>query len=135
MKVSQLKNLIKEAVKEAIQEELGNMQTEAAPVQEVKEATPPPPPPSAPKKTGNAMLDAINETKHSMTTEQYRSMINANSSMVSAPGLGMQSTAPNLGSTPAGPQPGIDLSQLDFAKKAGAIFKKSNELDKAKHGL
>ena len=129
MKVSQLKNLIKEAVKEAIQEELGTMQT-ASPVQEVKKATPPPPPPVAPSKTGNPMLDAINETKYSMTTDEYRTMVSANSSMVQAPGLGMQSHA-----APSGPQPGLDLSQLDFAKNAGAIFKKSNELDKAKHGL
>lgn len=126
MKVSQLKTLIKEAVREAIQEELGSMQ-QAAPVQEVKKATPPPPPPAAPTKTGNSLLDALNETKHTFTTDEYRTMVNANSSMVSAPGLGMQS--------PSGPQPGLDLSQLDFTKNAGAIFKKSNELDKAKHGL
>ena len=129
MKVSQLKTLIKEAVKEAIQEELGSMQ-QAAPVQEVKKATPPPPAPAAPTKTGNSLLDAINETKHSMTTEEYRTMVNANSSMVQAPGLGMQPQG-----MPSGPQPGLDLSQLDFTKNAGAIFKKSNELDKAKHGL
>jgi len=124
MKVSQLKTLIKEAVKEAIQEELGSMQ-QSAPIQEVKAATPPPP--LAPIKTGNSLLDALNETKHTLTTDEYRTMVNANSSMVSAPGLGMQSQA--------GPQPGLDLSQLDFTKNAGAIFKKSNELDKAKHGL
>jgi hypothetical protein len=124
MKVSQLKTLIKEAVKEAIQEELGSMQ-QPAPVQEVKVTTLPPPP--APIKTGNSLLDALNETKHTFTTDEYRTMVNANSSMVSAPGLGMQS--------PAGPQPGLDISQLDFTKNAGAIFKKSNELDKVKHGL
>lgn len=129
MKVAQLKNLIKEAVKEAIQEELGSMQSQAAPVQEVKAQTPPPPP-SAPKRTGNSLLDAINETKHSMNSEDYKTIINANSSMVQAPGMGMQSQA-----APTGPQPGIDLSQLDFTKNAGAIFQKSNELDKAKHGL
>ena len=129
MKVSQLKNLIKEAVKEAIQEELGSMQT-AAPVQEVKNITPPPPPPVAPKKTGNPILDALNETKYNTSTEEFRTMINANSSMVQAPGLGMQAQG-----MPSGPQPGLDLSQLDFTKNAGAIFKKANELDKAKHGL
>ena len=129
MKVSQLKNLIKEAVKEAIQEELGSMQSQAAPVQEVKAPTPPPPPP-APKRTGNSLLDAINETKYSMSSEDYKTIVSANSSMVQAPGMGMQSQA-----MPSGPQPGLDLSQLDFAKKAGAIFQKSNELDKAKHGL
>lgn len=126
MKVSQLKNLIKEAVKEAIREELS---TQKAPVQEVVQQTPPSPAPKAPEKTGNAILDALNETKYTTTAEEYRTMFSGNSSMVSAPGLGMQSQAP------AGPQPGIDLSQLDFAQKAGAIFKKSQELDKAKHGL
>ena len=129
MKVAQLKNLIKEAVKEAIQEELGSMQSQPAPVQEVRR-TPPPPAPKAPAKTGNPILDALNETKHNTSAEEYRNMINANSSMVQAPGLGMQSQA-----APTGPMPGIDLSQLDFAKKAGAIFQKSNEIDKNKHGL
>lgn len=119
MKVSQLKTLIKEAVKEAIQEELGSMQ-QAAPVQEVKRA----PAPAMPTKTGNAMQDILNETRANMTQEEYRTMINADSSMAQG-GLRMQ----------AGPQPGLDLSQLDFAKNAGAIFKKANELDKAKHGL
>ena len=128
MKVSQLKSLIKEAVKEAIQEELGNMKSQPEqPIQETKQV---PPPPKAPKKTGNPFTDILNETKHSMSTEEYRTMVNANSSMVSAPGLGMQSNAPV-----GGAQPGLDLSQLDFAKKAGAIFQKSNEIDKAKHGL
>lgn len=120
MKTSQLKSLIKEAVREAIREELGATQSQqSAPVQEAV-ITPPVPVPAA--KTGNALLDALNETKHSLSSDEYKNIINANSSMVSAPGLGMQSNAPS------GPMPGLDLSQLDFTKKAGAIYKKSNEL-------
>lgn len=126
MKVSQLKSLIKEAVREAIREELSEMKApQATPIQEVVQS-PPPPAPKAPEKTGNAILDALNETKYTTTAEEYRTMFNGNSGMVQAPGLGMQSQ------TPTGPAPGIDLSQLDFAKKAGAIFKRSNELDRAK---
>lgn len=118
MKTSQLKHLIKEAVREAIREELGATQQQT-PVQEAV-VNPPKPTPAA--KTGNALLDALNETKHTLSSDEYKNLINANSSMVSAPGLGMQSN------TPSGPMPGLDLSQLDFTKKAGAIFKKSNEI-------
>lgn len=118
MKTSQLKHLIKEAVREAIREELGATQQQT-PVQEAV-VNPPMPTPAA--KTGNALLDALNETKHTLSSDEYKNLINANSSMVSAPGLGMQSN------TPSGPMPGLDLSQLDFTKKAGAIFKKSNEI-------
>ena len=121
MKASQFKTLIKEAVREAIQEELGSMQ-QPSNVQEAK-ATPAPAP-VLHKKTGNAMQDILNETRANMTSDEYRTVMNANSSMVGS------------GAIPqAGPQPGLDLSQLDFAKKAGAIYQKSNELDKNKYGL
>jgi hypothetical protein len=33
-----------------------------------------------------------------------------------------------------GPEPGLDLSQLDFVGKAGAIYKASQEKDKQRHG-
>lgn len=126
MKVSQLKSLIKEAVKEALTEELKEIvsSSTAKPSSTLQEALVTKTPPPAPQATGNAILDAMNATKHNMTNEDYRTIVNANSSMV--PGGAMPQ---------AGPTPGLDLSQLDFAKKAGAIYQKSNEIDKAKHGL
>ena len=126
MKVSQLKSLIKEAVKEAIAEELKHIApAPAAPSNStLQEALVSKTPPPAPKATGNPILDAMNMTKHNMTNEDYRSVINADSSMVTGGAMSQ-----------AGPTPGLDLSQLDFAKKAGAIYKKSNELDKNKYGL
>tara|TARA_R110000782_G_scaffold243944_1_gene330711 strand:+ start:458 stop:838 length:381 start_codon:yes stop_codon:yes gene_type:complete len=126
MKVNQLKTLIKEAVKEAIREELTQVsEAPAAPVQEVAKSTPPPPI-SPPIKTGDPIQDILNETKASMTSEDYRTVISGNSSMVSAGGTGLPQSAGGAS------QVGLDLSQLSFTKKAGAIYKKSNELDKNK---
>ena len=53
------------------------------------------------------------------------------SSMVSAPGLGMESM---MEDNFARPEVGIDLSQLDFVKNAGAIYKASVEKDKQRFG-
>lgn len=125
MKVNQLKTLIKEAVKEAIKEELGALKPQqATPVQETKISTPPPRKPIP--KTGDPIQDILNETKASMTSEDYRTVISGNSSMVSAGSTGMPQSVGGAS------QVGLDLSQLDFTKKAGAIFQKSNELDKKK---
>ena len=52
--------------------------------------------------------------------------------MVSKPNFAsMMASSMGMNET-AGPLPGIDLSQLDFVKKAGSIYKKSIELDKQK---
>jgi hypothetical protein len=34
-----------------------------------------------------------------------------------------------------GPMPGLDISQFDFVKKAGQVYKKSVEKDKQKYGV
>lgn len=119
MKVSQLKSLIKEAVKEAIREELKEaVQTQ---VQETQAPTP-----STPQKDISPLNEMLNQTRQTMGREDYKQVMGFDSSQ--AQGF--------MGNTPAmGQQPGLDLSQLDFAKKAGAIYQKSNEIDKAKHGL
>jgi len=82
--------------------------------------------------TGNRTLDEMLQmTKNNMTSEEYRNVINGTSDMVSRPNFA-SSMASQMGMT--GPAPGIDISQLDFVKKAGAVLKKSNELDKQKVG-
>ena len=35
----------------------------------------------------------------------------------------------------AGPMPGLDISQFDFVKKAGDVYKKAIQKDKEKYGI
>jgi hypothetical protein len=137
MKLDVFKKLIKEAVKEAVREELEIIlsedvkNTSTTPV--VEHITPQStyrPPVANPVKTGDPIMDILNETRASMTQESYRDLVNATSDMVQAPGLGMNP----IESFQAGPAPGLDLSTLSFAKNAGAIYKASVEKDKARFG-
>lgn len=73
-------------------------------------------------------------TKNNMTNEEYKNVFNGNSSMVQgAPNLA--SSMVNQMSRGQGNMPGIDISNLDFVKKAGQVYSASNEKDKAKSGL
>jgi len=137
MKLDVFKKLIKEAVKEAVREELEIIlsedvkNTSTTPV--VEHITPQStyrPPVANPVKTGDPIMDILNETRASMTQESYRDLVNATSDMVQAPGLGMNP----IESFQAGPAPGLDLSTLSFAKNAGAIYKASVEKDKVRFG-
>jgi hypothetical protein len=137
MKLDVFKKLIKEAVKEAVREELETILSEgvgtipSTPV--VKHVTPQntyKPPVTNPVRTGDPIMDILNETRASMTQESYRDLVSATSDMVQAPGLGMNP----IESFQAGPAPGLDLSTLNFTKNAGAIFKASVEKDKARFG-
>lgn len=137
MKLDVFKKLIKEAVKEAVREELEIIlsedvkNTSTTPV--VQHITPQStykPPVANPVRTGDPIMDILNETRASMTQESYRDLVSATSDMVQAPGLGMNPVE----SFQAGPAPGLDLSTLSFAKNAGAIYKASVEKDKARFG-
>lgn len=127
MKVEALKKLIKEAVKEAIQEELGKT---SQPVQETVQARQIP-------STGNPIMDMLNMTKQSMTNEEYRNISSMDSSMVSQPdfrslmtgGQDMPSTRTPLS---AAPKVGLDISNLDFVKKAASVFKQAEEKSKSR---
>jgi hypothetical protein len=138
MKVELFKKLIKEAVREVVREELPTLLSEnlrqtktAAPtVQQVTKYENYKPTVARPVKTGDPIMDILNETRASMTQESYRDLVSATSDMVQAPGLGMN-TVQNF---PPGPAPGLDLSNLSFIKNAGAVFKASVEKDKARFG-
>lgn len=135
MKVELLKKLIKEAVREVVREELSELisenSTQSRPaVQHVTKYEEFKPTVAKPVKTGDPIMDILNETRASMTQETYKDLMSATSDMVQAPGLGINQ-AGNLSATPA---PGIDLSTLSFAKNAGAIFKASVEKDKTRFG-
>lgn len=138
MKVELLKKLIKEAVREVVREELSELISEnfnqakpAVPaVQHVTKYEEFKPTVAKPVKTGDPIMDILNETRASMTQETYKDLMSATSDMVQAPGLGIN----QVGNFSAAPAPGIDLSTLSFAKNAGAIFKASVEKDKARFG-
>jgi len=137
MKASDFKNIIKEAVREAIREELSQIQQ---PVQEQAPATRYNP-------TGNAMLDALNETKSSMTSEDYRNIggdfradmaqsFNRNALMPQGRAIKPASDDPRAvqAAVASAPKTGLDLSQLGFINKAAAIVNTSNQKDKERFG-
>ena len=122
MKASEFKKLIKEAVREAIKEELGALQqAPEQPVQETKQA---PAPTKALFDKSNPLMEMLNQTAATMTNEDFSRTISMDST--SARGFNAGQPAGNAG---------VDLSKLDFAKKAGDIFKASVEKDKLRHGV
>lgn len=137
MKASEFKNLIKEAVREAIREELS----------EARIDTPPPPPVKAPEPIqftgGNPLMEALNMTSRSMTSEDYRSMGTATANMAQMfdrSGFMPKQAFKPVSEDPravaqavaVAPKVGLDLSQLSFVNKAAAIVKQA---DKKKNGL
>ena len=144
MKLDQLRKIIREEVRAAVKEELQEMLNEA-----VKHASKPDKQVSGYKQVKQKDLkrswstgrmnpgtvpleEMLNMTKASMTGEDYRHVVNADSGMVKKPNFA-SSMASNMGMTEnAGPMPGIDISKLDFVKNAKAIYDKSIEKDKAK---
>ena len=139
MKASQFKELIKEAVREVIKEELGT-------------PTPPPPPPPVQEQvytpTGNPVLDALNETKSSMTSEDYRNLggdfraqmaQNFNRSAFMPQGRAAKPVSDDPRAVEAAvasaPKIGLDLSQLGFINKAAAIVNTADKKQREKYGL
>ena len=135
MKLELLKKLIKEAVSEAVREELGKILSEDAkpiqtPASTVTKYENYKPPIARPVPTGDPIADLLSETKYSMSQGEYQNIMSATSDMAQAPGLGMNP----IEQFRQGPEPGLDISQFDFIKKAGAIYNASNEKDKQRFG-
>jgi len=144
MKLDQLRKIIREEVRSAVKDELQEMLNEA-----VKAASGPSTQEYKAVKqkdlkrtwsTGKMnpgtvpLEEMLNMTQKEMTGEDYRNVVNADSSMVSKPNFA-SSMASNMGMTEnAGPMPGIDISKLDFVGKAKAIYDKSIEKDKNRLG-
>lgn len=134
MKIDLLKKIIKETVKEALQEELKEILNEFkitkqnSPVKishiDKKEYT-----------SSNPLSEMINITKDSMGSEDYRNILNFNSSNAPMfkPGDNVNDTV--VSSIPSGPQPGLDISKLDFVKNASKVYNASLEKDRQKNGL
>ena len=137
MKLDLLKKLIKEAVGEAVREELSKILSEdIKPSQPVKSTTVKyqnyKPVAAKPVSTGDPIMDLLNETRATMTSAPDSGYRPDMSSMVQAPGLGMESVM--MEDSFARPEVGIDLSQLDFVSKAASVYKASVEKDKQRFG-
>jgi hypothetical protein len=135
MKVELFKKIIKEAVKEVLQEELRSILAE---VGEKKEGIPlanlidyqedtPLSSTQAPKAGSNSLMEILNQTRQSMTREDYTHLTGHNP--LQQPPDGIYNVAENRT-----PQVGLDLTNLGFVKNAGAILKASNEKDKQRVG-
>ena len=140
MKLDQLRKIIREEVRSAVKDELQEMLNEA-----VKAAnTPASQDYKAVKQkdlkrtwsTGKMnpgtvpLEEMLSMTKQEMTGDDYKNVVNADSSMVKKPNFA-SNVATSMGLTEnSGPMPGIDISKLDFVGKAKAIYDKSLEKDK-----
>jgi hypothetical protein len=130
MKADVFKKLIKEAVREALKEELAVMlseKVEPTPVSTFIKYENYKPVTAKPVSTGDPIADLLQETRAAMTQGEYRNITSMTSDMVSGGVNPMQQFNP-------GPEPGINLDSLDFVKNAGAIFKASVEKDKQRFG-
>lgn len=142
MKLNQLRKIIREEVKAAVKEELQDILNEAVkvastPINEAKSLNTqmPTPTPTNPVAGGSKSInEMLKQTADNMTNEDYKTVFNGSSDMVT----GMPSMATSMANQMnmnAGNQPGLDIANLDFVKKAGAVFNASVAKDKQKAGL
>ena len=138
MKLDELRKVIREEVRAAVKEEVQDMLTEAIKIASAPTKMQPAPkagqtswstPKQAQKPTNDPIMEMLNITKQSMTPEDYNQVVSMDSTNVAKPPLA-QSMASQMGMT--GAEPGLDLSGLDFVKKAKAVFDASNEKDKTR---
>lgn len=142
MKLDQLRKIIREEVKAAVKEELQDMLNEAVRVAsqpQVKEVAVPqgklvdvkkPKPTST-----DPIMEMLNQTKATMTSDEYRNVYSGTTDMVQKPNFASM-MATNMGMKEnTGPMPGLDISQFDFVKKAGAVYKAAEQKTKEKYGL
>ena len=139
MKLDQLRSIIREEVRSAVKEELQEVMNEA-----VKAASAPNTL-TAPAKTiqvkkqvptsTKPLMEMLEQTKANMSPSEYKNIYAGTADMVQKPNFA-SSMANQMGMTnPSANAPGMDISQLDFIKKAGKVYKRSVEKDKEKHGI
>lgn len=144
MKLDQLRKIIREEVKAAVKEELQEMLNEAVKIASSPNKMQPAPKAgqtswSAPVKqqpvqiSGDPIMEMLNQTRASMTGEEYKNIVTATSDMVVKPNF--QSAGIDTEAVFSGPQPGIDISKLDFVSKAKAVLDASNKKDKERFGV
>lgn len=118
MKAHAFKKLIKEAVKEALKEEL-QLSSKQNNTREVKQEN----------FQAGSLEEALNMTKSTMSSEDYKNVLSFDSSDAK------NFFNPNSNSDSVqvtGPQPGLDISNLDFVKKASSVLKASEQKDRKK---
>ena len=148
MKLNQLRKIIREEVRSAVKEELQDILNEAVkvastPTNEYKQpnVAVPQPTPTTPIAGNKSMQEMLQQTKSNMTNEDYRTVLNGTTDMVSGmPNIAssmpnMASSMANQMSMNAGNQPGLDISNLDFVKKAGAVYKAAEAKSNVNAGL
>lgn len=153
MKLDVLRKVIREEVKAAIKEELQDMLTEAINVAStpvVNERVSPSKDVSYYAKTptvpgtgntvqGDTLTQLLAETKASMSQGDFKQVASGDSSIAQTyqrPNMASQMVN-EMGLSPQvmtaqGPQPGLDLNQFDFMKKAKSINSAILEKDKEK---
>ena len=131
MKLDQLRKIIREEVKAAVKEELQDVLTEAVKVASTP-STPANPVVKINKPKTGTLDEMLNMTKNSMTSSDYRTLVNANSSMVTGLPNTASTMATQMSMNSGGNQPGIDISNLDFVKKAKDVLVASEKLNKSK---
>lgn len=144
MKLDQLRKIIREEVRAAVKEELQEVMNEAVraastPTQVVEEKVISQPTPMKQQQSnpgvGNSITEMLNQTKANMTPEEYKNVYTGTSDMIQKPNFASM-MAGNMGMTDTGgPQPGLDISQFDFVKKAGAVYKAAEQKTKEKYGV
>jgi len=137
MKLDQLRKIIREEVRAAVKEELQEVMNEAVKIASTPNAMQKAPQPkdsnlkwSVPS-TGKKSLDEmLAATKATMTSDEYKTIINANSTAVQAPSFAQRSASQLSGA-------GLDLSTipgLDLSRSK-AILDAANKKDKQRAGL
>jgi len=130
MKVELLKSIIKEAIREVLQEELSGLinPNKTWKVEEIST-----PQESKPTTDKPATLDEmIAMTRASMTDSEYKDIINANSGMVTRGGP--QTPLKSMIETyTGGNEPGIDLNTLPFLQKASTLLNLADTKTKQRH--
>ena len=152
MKLDQLRKIIREEVRAAVKEELQEVMNEAVRVASTPSMQPAPKAGTSdwsvakkpnkqelaemiglktpPKATNiefakDAKLNSmLAQTQASMTNEDYQQVFAGTSDMVKKPNFA-SSMASSMGMS--GAQPGLDISQLDFVKKAKKVLDLANE--------
>ena len=140
MKLDQLRKIIREEVRAAVKEELQEMLNEAVKIastpnmQKFNEYKPVEKGQEKRWSVGkSATLDEmLADTRANMTGADAANIMG--SSGIQKPNfasmMGNQMVREN-----SGPAPGLDISQLDFVKNAGAIYKASIQKDKQRVGI
>ena len=141
MKLSTLRKIIREEIRSAIKDELKDVLTEAVKIASTPQGSGYKKAPTDTRKWSvdpklneekqknlTPITDMLNETQQNMTNEDYRNVVNANSSMVQAPSMA-NTVASGMGMS-GGPEPGLDISNLDFVKKAKSVLDLANQKSK-----